>query len=224
MNESLLPNYVSSRWAQGVGPGIPLVDPVLGNELARVSSAGIEFEQAFAYARHTGSRELGTLTYKQRGKALSACVAVLKQNRERYLLISLENSGTATADSMIDVDGAIFTLNYFAKAGKNLGTRKFLRDRDGSLVCFIFGDGAVENASLALRLAAYHGRLHLVSPAVAKTQTGHGNAMPMSIHGGPGSGSELGGLRSFEFYHQRCAVQAENASLGFLSRASEWAY
>jgi len=53
-------------------------------------------------------------------------------------------------------------------------------------------------------------RVHVVTPAVAKTHTGHGNVMPMSLHGGPGragGGEELGGLRALAFYHQRSAVQ-----------------
>jgi 3,4-dehydroadipyl-CoA semialdehyde dehydrogenase len=65
-------------------------------------------------------------------------------------------------------------------------------------------------ARAAQQLAASHGRVHLVTPEVAKTQTGHGNVMPASIHGGPGragGGEELGGLRGLGFYHRRSALQ-----------------
>jgi 3,4-dehydroadipyl-CoA semialdehyde dehydrogenase len=58
--------------------------------------------------------------------------------------------------------------------------------------------------------------VHAVSPAVAKTQTGHGNVMPQSVHGGPGragGGEELGGLRALRFYHRRSAIQLPQAAL-----------
>ena len=53
--------------------------------------------------------------------------------------------------------------------------------------------------------------LHVVSPEVASTHSGHGNVMPQSLHGGPGragGGEELGGLRALNFYHRRSALQA----------------
>jgi 3,4-dehydroadipyl-CoA semialdehyde dehydrogenase len=53
--------------------------------------------------------------------------------------------------------------------------------------------------------------VHVVSPDVGKTHTGHGNVMPGSIHGGPGragGGEELGGLRALNFYHRKSAIQA----------------
>jgi 3,4-dehydroadipyl-CoA semialdehyde dehydrogenase len=51
-------------------------------------------------------------------------------------------------------------------------------------------------------------------------QSGHGNVMPMSLHGGPGragGGEELGGLRALGFYHLRSAVQASSAALDVLA-------
>jgi 3,4-dehydroadipyl-CoA semialdehyde dehydrogenase len=81
----------------------------------------------------------------------------------------------------------------------------------GSLVASVFSDDADFIAGAAIEMAHAHGRLHVVTPAVAKAHTGHGNVMPMSLHGGPGragGGEELGGLRALGFYHQRSAVQA----------------
>ena len=74
-------------------------------------------------------------------------------------------------------------------------------------------------AHTALAVAASHGRVHVVTPDVAQTHSGHGNVMPMSQHGGPGragGGAELGGLRALDFYHQRSAVQASPAVLAAL--------
>jgi 3,4-dehydroadipyl-CoA semialdehyde dehydrogenase len=91
----------------------------------------------------------------------------------------------------------------------------------GSLVTSLYGeDGDPALASMAVELAASHGRVHVVSPAVASSHTGHGNVMPHSLHGGPGragGGEELGGLRALNFYHRRAAVQASEAVLGRLA-------
>ena len=81
----------------------------------------------------------------------------------------------------------------------------------GSLACSLYGDDAAALASSALALGDLHGRIHVVTPAVAKLHSGHGNVMPQSLHGGPGragGGEELGGLRALNFYHRRTAVQA----------------
>jgi 3,4-dehydroadipyl-CoA semialdehyde dehydrogenase len=62
--------------------------------------------------------------------------------------------------------------------------------------------------------------VHVISPSIAQQQTGHGNVMPHSLHGGPGragGGEELGGLRALGFYHRRAAVQAEAAVIDALA-------
>jgi 3,4-dehydroadipyl-CoA semialdehyde dehydrogenase len=81
---------------------------------------------------------------------------------------------------------------------------------EGSLVASVYGDEVFELAQIASDLAAFHGRLHIISSDVGVVHTGHGNVMPQSIHGGPGragGGEELGGLRGLSFYHRRTAIQ-----------------
>lgn len=98
----------------------------------------------------------------------------------------------------------------------------------GSLVTSVFSADGAWMAQAARALSASHGRVHLVSPDVGKTQTGHGNVMPASIHGGPGragGGEELGGLRGLGFYHRRSALQGSAVTLQHLSpTAAAWAY
>jgi 3,4-dehydroadipyl-CoA semialdehyde dehydrogenase len=58
MNASLFPNLMADRWQTGTGAGIPLLDPVLGTDLARVASTGIDLAEAFADDRETGGPAL----------------------------------------------------------------------------------------------------------------------------------------------------------------------
>jgi len=89
----------------------------------------------------------------------------------------------------------------------------------GSLVVSLYGDDATALAGTAKALAPFHGRVHIVTPDAGASQTGHGNVMPQSLHGGPGragGGEELGGLRALNFYHRRVAIQAAPAVISAL--------
>ena len=97
-----------------------------------------------------------------------------------------------------------------------------VRRGQGSLVASLYGSDAGALADAAVELADSHGRVHVISPDVAQAQTGHGNVMPQSLHGGPGragGGEELGGARALNFYHRRSAVQASTAVLTRLQQA-----
>ena len=95
-----------------------------------------------------------------------------------------------------------------------------IRRGEGSLVASLYGADTQALARAALELADSNGRVHVISPAIAQQQTGHGNVMPQSLHGGPGragGGEELGGLRALGFYHRRAAIQAEAAVIDGLA-------
>jgi len=94
-----------------------------------------------------------------------------------------------------------------------------VRRGQGSLVVSLYGSNPQALAHAAAELADSHGRVHIISPDVAALQTGHGNVMPQSLHGGPGragGGEELGGLRALNFYHRRTAIQASTTVLAQL--------
>lgn len=124
----LLPNFLSGKWQTASDAGTPLYDPVLGTELVRVSSAGLDLAAGFDYARAAGGPALRQLTYAARAALLNQIVEVLKANRPDYFEIAQANSGTTQADSAIDIDGAIFTLSYYARLGESLGDRHWLSD------------------------------------------------------------------------------------------------
>ncbi len=123
-----LPNYVSGEWKEGTGPGDPLVDPVTGEELARISPQGIDIGAALEFARSHGSPTLQKSTYRERAELLGKIADVLTANRDEYFRISLLNQGATQADASFDVDGAIYTIKYYAKIGRALGDQKILKE------------------------------------------------------------------------------------------------
>lgn len=93
----------------------------------------------------------------------------------------------------------------------------------GSLVASLYSNDDAHAARVALELADSHGRVHVVLPSVQQSHTGHGNVMPMSLHGGPGragGGEELGGLRALNLYHRRTAIQASSVAISELASAT----
>src|SRR5690348_9677529 len=116
-NAVRLANYVCGTWTFGLDSGEPLLDPVLGNELAFASSTGIDYAHALRFGRDVGGPALRRLTYLERAGLLSRIADVLAANRDAYYEISLENSGAPKGDAAIDVDGAIYTLRYYAREG-----------------------------------------------------------------------------------------------------------
>lgn len=123
------------------------------------------------------------------------------------LLGTQDPDGSALVHDM-EVFGPVATLMPYRDLAQGLA---LAHRGQGSLVCSIYGDDCSALAAAAGDLAASHGRVHVVTPDVAKLHTGHGNVMPQSLHGGPGragGGGELGGLRALDFYHRKSAIQA----------------
>jgi len=143
--------------------------------------------------------------------ALACCVGPT-------LLGTRDANGSDAADRVHDTEvfGPVATLVPYRDTAHALA---LVRWGQGSLVTSLYGSDAAALAAAALELADSHGRVHVISPDVAQLQTGHGNVMPQSLHGGPGragGGEELGGLRALNFYHRRSAVQASTAVLDHL--------
>ncbi|WP_454724958.1 MULTISPECIES: 3,4-dehydroadipyl-CoA semialdehyde dehydrogenase [Cupriavidus] len=115
-----------------------------------------------------------------------------------------------------EVFGPVATLVPYRDTAHALA---LVRRGQGSLVASLYGSDDAALAAAALALADSHGRVHVISPEVGQSHTGHGNVMPQSLHGGPGragGGEELGGLRALNFYHRRSAVQASTGVLAHL--------
>lgn len=128
-------------------------------------------------------------------------------------LLGTDNPDDCAIVHRVEVFGPVATLMAYRDLDHAIA---LARRGEGSLVTSLYGEDAQALGAAAVQLADSHGRVHVISPSVAKAHSGHGNVMPQSLHGGPGragGGEELGGLRALGFYHRRAAVQADPAVL-----------
>src|SRR5262249_22692347 len=127
--------------------------------------------------------------------AVAACVGPT--------LLGTRQPERASLVHLVEVFGPVATLMPYRDLDQAFD---LVRRGGGSLVTSVLGADVDALAAAAAALADGHGRIHVISPPVADTHTGHGNVMPQSLHGGPGragGGEELGGLRALAFYHRR---------------------
>ncbi|MFC4053793.1 phenylacetic acid degradation bifunctional protein PaaZ [Actinomadura syzygii] len=112
-----LRSYVSGSWHAPEDEGAPLHDAVTGEEVARISSAGIDLGAALEHGRRAGGPVLRELTFHQRASLLKALASHLREHREELYALSAR-TGATLGDSKFDVDGGIGVLFGFASKGK----------------------------------------------------------------------------------------------------------
>jgi oxepin-CoA hydrolase / 3-oxo-5,6-dehydrosuberyl-CoA semialdehyde dehydrogenase len=117
---ALLQSYVSGTWVTPQGEGRPVFDAVTGDEVARVSSAGIDMAAALDYGRSVGGPELRSLSFHQRAGLLKALGSHLREHRDELYELSAQ-TGATLGDAKFDVDGGIgVLLGYASKARREL--------------------------------------------------------------------------------------------------------
>jgi oxepin-CoA hydrolase/3-oxo-5,6-dehydrosuberyl-CoA semialdehyde dehydrogenase len=114
---SALRSYVSGQWHTPDHEGRPLHDATTGAEVARISSAGIDFAAALEHGRTIGGPALRALTFHQRAALLKALAGHLREHREELYEVS-SWTGATKFDSKFDVDGGIGVLAAYASMGK----------------------------------------------------------------------------------------------------------
>ncbi|HEY0636481.1 MAG TPA: phenylacetic acid degradation bifunctional protein PaaZ [Pseudonocardiaceae bacterium] len=113
---AVLRSYVGGRW-YAPEDGAPLHDAVTGEEVARISSAGVDMAAALAYGRTVGGPALRELTFHQRAALLKALASHLREHREELYALSAR-TGATKGDSLFDVDGGIGTLFGYSSKGR----------------------------------------------------------------------------------------------------------
>lgn len=201
------------------------------NEAVRMGSLVSREQYDNVLAGIAALREEAVLAYDGSAAPLIEADATIAACVAPHLFV-VNDPDTATLLHDVEVFGPVATvapyrvLNDNANAGNALPEAHAIalaRRGQGSLVASIYSNDDAHLGRLALELADSHGRVHAISPAVQQSQTGHGNVMPMSLHGGPGragGGEELGGLRALGFYHRRSAVQASSAAIDALTQTT----
>ncbi|MFG2001849.1 phenylacetic acid degradation bifunctional protein PaaZ [Spirillospora sp. NPDC048911] len=112
-----LRSYVSGSWHSPANEGVPLPDAVTGEEVARISSAGVDMGAALAYGRRTGGPALRELTFHQRAALLKALASHLREHREELYALSAR-TGATLGDSKFDIDGGIGVLFGYSSKGR----------------------------------------------------------------------------------------------------------
>ena len=108
-----LQNFALGKWVSGNEEGEILLDASTGDQIATVSSAGLDFGSMLAYGRTTGGKVLRKMTFQQRGLMLKALAMYLLERKDKYYKISYQ-TGATKIDSWIDIEGGIG--NLFANA------------------------------------------------------------------------------------------------------------
>jgi oxepin-CoA hydrolase / 3-oxo-5,6-dehydrosuberyl-CoA semialdehyde dehydrogenase len=140
----VLRSYVNGRWHRPTEEGRPLHDAVTGAEVARISSAGIDFAAALQHGRRVGGPALRELTFHQRAALLKALGQHLREHRDRLYSVSAQ-TGATLGDSKFDVDGGIGVLLAYASKGR----RELPNDT-------FYVDGAVEPLGRAGTFVGQH--------------------------------------------------------------------
>jgi oxepin-CoA hydrolase/3-oxo-5,6-dehydrosuberyl-CoA semialdehyde dehydrogenase len=116
---AVLRSYVGGRW-QAPDDGRPIHDAVTGEEVARVSSDGVDMAAALDYGRTVGGPALRALTFHERAALAKAVGGMLREHREELYALSAR-AGATLYDSKFDVDGGIGALlGYASKARREL--------------------------------------------------------------------------------------------------------
>ncbi|WP_240759274.1 phenylacetic acid degradation bifunctional protein PaaZ, partial [Phytoactinopolyspora endophytica] len=112
-----LPSYVGGEWRTPSGEGTPLHDAVTGEEVARISSAGIDMAAALDHGRRVGGPPLRELTFHERALILKQLALHLQQHRDELYALS-HRTGATLYDARFDVDGGIGVLFSYGSKGR----------------------------------------------------------------------------------------------------------
>ena len=117
---TVLRSYVGDEWVTPDDEGAAVHDAVTGDEVARISTKGIDMRAALQHGRSVGGPELRDLTFHQRAALLKAVGGMLREHREELYQLSAR-TGATLFDSRFDIDGGIgVVLSYASKAKREL--------------------------------------------------------------------------------------------------------
>lgn len=116
----MIPSFVYGSWhtAEDTAPNaVPVVDAFTGEEIARISSAGVDFQKVVDYGRMVGQKSLGELTIHERALKLKELANYLTERKGELYELSYA-TGATKRDSWIDIDGGIGTMFTYSSKGR----------------------------------------------------------------------------------------------------------
>jgi oxepin-CoA hydrolase/3-oxo-5,6-dehydrosuberyl-CoA semialdehyde dehydrogenase len=149
----MLESYAAGRWFRADDEGRPVLDATTGDEVARISSTGLDLGAMVQHARTVGGPALRSLTFPERAGLLKAMAKDLMAHKEELYELSYA-TGATRRDSAVDIDGGIGTV--FSIAGK--GTRAMPNDT-------VYLDGDTERLGRTGSFVGQH--LYTSRPGVA---------------------------------------------------------
>ncbi|MGO2684405.1 MAG: phenylacetic acid degradation bifunctional protein PaaZ [Microbacterium sp.] len=113
----IVPSYLQDAWwtPDPVGEATVVRDASTGEQIAQVSTEGLDLAAALDHARTVGQASLGALTFHQRALLLKQFALALTERKDELYELSAR-AGATKADSWVDIDGGIGVL--FAYSGK----------------------------------------------------------------------------------------------------------
>ncbi|GAB3774001.1 oxepin-CoA hydrolase/3-oxo-5,6-dehydrosuberyl-CoA semialdehyde dehydrogenase [Nocardioides ginsengisegetis] len=150
---ALLESYTAGTWFHAEADGEALLDASTGEEVARISSSGLDLTAMVEHARNVGGPAVRDLTFHERAGLLKALAKHLSAHKGEFYALSTRTGATKT-DSMIDIDGGLGTV--FSYASK--GTRELPNDT-------IVLDGPVEQLGRGGQFMGQH--IYTSRPGVA---------------------------------------------------------
>ncbi|MEO9323967.1 phenylacetic acid degradation bifunctional protein PaaZ [Nocardioides sp. C4-1] len=112
----LLESYAAGRWVAADDDGRPVHDASTGEEVARLSSSGLDLGAMVRHAKTVGGPAVRSMTFHERAAALKALAKHLMADKDSLYPIS-HQTGATTRDSAVDIDGGIGTVFSYASKG-----------------------------------------------------------------------------------------------------------
>ncbi|MFC5828870.1 phenylacetic acid degradation bifunctional protein PaaZ [Nonomuraea insulae] len=113
---ALLESYAAGRWFRAADDGEPLLDAATEEEVARISSRGLDVAAMVRHAKDTGGPALRSLTFHERAGLLKTLAKHLLEHKDELYALSAR-TGATSRDTWVDVDGGIGTLFSYASKG-----------------------------------------------------------------------------------------------------------
>ncbi|WP_372654277.1 phenylacetic acid degradation bifunctional protein PaaZ [Halobacteriovorax sp.] len=123
-----LQSYAQGQWIEGKTDGANLLDASNGKLIGTACSKGLDFGEMLDFGRRIGNKNLRSMTFHERARALKALALHLLEHKDKFYQVSFM-TGATKVDSWIDIEGGIGNLFvYSSKGRRELPNEKFLVD------------------------------------------------------------------------------------------------